>query len=308
MSANCVLYNEDITRAPAAVDLLRPSSISENLTAVPSLPLGSTSVQDEKLPVPPRREYVWRTIDRGPQSLATVARRITLDLDMNISPLRRFSRTDGRNPHRCAGYIREEITLATTTLDSAVVTQDTPTPREICSICGEVVGLQELFRCMCGDQNHGSRHTIKCQVCNFWSHSDCVGSEINEFICQLCVGSQDLSRMVTRIGHLALFNQCLQKASSASSGCTRTSTRSAKAPTPTARLRTTTASRTGTSRPRCGPRRCSSTGWCLGVGRGIQRERHRTRPRSMGSCAWASQSDFDHRVWLHSVRCSCGGA
>jgi hypothetical protein len=94
-------------------------------------------------PVEPRREYVWRTMDRGQQSLATVARRITSDLEMNLSSLQRLRVPDKDNPyaHRCTGYIREEITLATRTLDSAVVVHDTPSALEICPICLEVVAL-----------------------------------------------------------------------------------------------------------------------------------------------------------------------
>ncbi|KAJ7236675.1 hypothetical protein C8J57DRAFT_130308 [Mycena rebaudengoi] len=69
---------------------------------------------------------------------------------MNLSPLLRLRQTDWRSAHRCAGYVREEITLATTTLDSAVVDSHTPSPFEICSICHEVVGLHEAFRCICG--------------------------------------------------------------------------------------------------------------------------------------------------------------
>ncbi|KAJ7763247.1 hypothetical protein B0H14DRAFT_2633776 [Mycena olivaceomarginata] len=64
----------------------------------------SPNTQEEDRPVTPRREYVWRNMDRGQQSLPTVVRRITLDLDMNQ-----------QSSHRCSGYIREEIMLATTT-------------------------------------------------------------------------------------------------------------------------------------------------------------------------------------------------
>jgi hypothetical protein len=110
----------------------------------------SKNTQEDELGIPPRREYVWRTIDRGQQSLAIVASRIALDIDMNLSSLRRMTWTDGRSPHRCAGYVREEITLATTTLDSAVVAHDAPSPSELCPICHEVVGPQEKFWCACG--------------------------------------------------------------------------------------------------------------------------------------------------------------
>jgi hypothetical protein len=100
-----------------------------------------------------RREYVWRPLDRGQKSLATVSRRISLDLDrLQLSPsVNKVTLTDGQSAHRCAGYVREEITLATTTVESAVVSYDAPRPLEVCSICGEVVDLEEAFRCICGD-------------------------------------------------------------------------------------------------------------------------------------------------------------
>jgi hypothetical protein len=111
----------------------------------------SQNIPQEEVPVPPRREYVWRSMDRGERSLAAVARRITLDLDMNLSRLHRLTRTNELSPHRCVGYVREEITLATTTVDSAVLAHDTPSPMEICSVCHEVVGHDEAFQCVCGD-------------------------------------------------------------------------------------------------------------------------------------------------------------
>ncbi|KAJ6560025.1 hypothetical protein B0H19DRAFT_1375925 [Mycena capillaripes] len=192
LSANRLIHvdREEMDRHPTTLDSLRTRSFSENPAAASRFSFGSASslesIQHEELPVQPRREYVWRTMDRGKQSLATVAHRITLDLDVNPSPLHRLTRTDGRRPHRCAGYVREEITLATTTLDSAVVAHDAPSPLEICSVCREVVGFDEGFECICGDQAPGSRHTIKCQACKFWSHSDCNNKNSNKFTCRLC--------------------------------------------------------------------------------------------------------------------------
>lgn len=112
----------------------------------------SQDLSDPERSVPPRREYVWRTIDRGQQSLASVASRIALDLDMKLSSaLNKLAWIDGLSAHRCAGYVREEITLATTTNDSAVISHDTPSPLEICSVCHEVVDVREQFRCICGE-------------------------------------------------------------------------------------------------------------------------------------------------------------
>ncbi|KAJ7157125.1 hypothetical protein C8R46DRAFT_1113524 [Mycena filopes] len=74
---------------------------------------------------------------------------MTANLDTVLERLHRLTRTDGQNPHRCAGYVREEITLAPTVVNSALVAHDTPSPLEICSVCHEVVGSQEKFRCIC---------------------------------------------------------------------------------------------------------------------------------------------------------------
>ncbi|KAJ7320907.1 hypothetical protein DFH08DRAFT_389190 [Mycena albidolilacea] len=206
-SANRVLHNEQIKRDPAILDIIRSSSVSDNLAAASLLSFGSTAASQtspqEKLllPVPPRREYVWRTMDRGQQTLATVARRIALDLDMNLSRIHRLTHSDGQKPHRCPGYVREEITLATTTLDSAVVAHDTPSALEICSICHEMVGLHEAFQCICGDTVPGSRHTIKCQVCKLWSHSDCVGNP-KQFTCLRCMFPDRPLNVTDALGYL----------------------------------------------------------------------------------------------------------
>ncbi|KAJ6597741.1 hypothetical protein DFH09DRAFT_1071711 [Mycena vulgaris] len=135
--------------------------------------------------VPPWREYVWRAIACGDQSLATVARRITLDLNLKLSSVNKV-------PARCAGYIREEITLATTLVDSAVVSHDIPSPLEVCSVCHEVVDFEEVFHYICGDLGrHDSTGflaltwsvsrfwlatTAKCQGCRLWGHIECVGN------------------------------------------------------------------------------------------------------------------------------------
>ncbi|KAJ7100344.1 hypothetical protein C8R44DRAFT_351361 [Mycena epipterygia] len=153
-SANRMLHNEHIDRhpTPATLDLFRrPSDLRNSLGPLPRTAHQSSDAASEELPVAPRREYVWRTLERGNQSLATISRRITLDLDIKLASLHRLTWTDGRSVHRCPGYVREEITLATTTVDSAVVAHDAPSPGEICSICHEVVGLDEVFGCVCGD-------------------------------------------------------------------------------------------------------------------------------------------------------------
>ncbi|KAJ6597714.1 hypothetical protein DFH09DRAFT_83907 [Mycena vulgaris] len=190
-SANRVLHDEDIERNPVVLDLGRRPSVPQQSVESSSIALSFDSDMEvdeaPSIPVPPRREYVWRTIDCRQQSLANIASRISRDLD--ISSVSKLTWSDARSAHRCAGYVREEITLATTMDDSAVVSRDAPSPLEVCSICHEVVGDHEVFRCICDDPSHGSRTTIKCQTCKFWSHSACVGNP-NEFTCQLCSSAE----------------------------------------------------------------------------------------------------------------------
>ncbi|KAF8146010.1 hypothetical protein K438DRAFT_531195 [Mycena galopus ATCC 62051] len=196
-SANRVLHNEDIERDPVIIDSApRPSMPQKSAPyAVSSQFFYSPRSQDhsEHEPsFPPRREYVWRSVDRGQQSLATVASRIARDLDMKLSlEVNKLAWTDGRSAHRCPGYVREEITLTITTNDSAIISHDAPSPLEICSVCHEVVGVHEQFRCICGEANPGLRPTVKCQKCQIWSHSDCVRNS-KEFICEFCICDSDI--------------------------------------------------------------------------------------------------------------------
>ncbi|KAJ6597705.1 hypothetical protein DFH09DRAFT_1356857 [Mycena vulgaris] len=169
-SANRVLHDEGIERNPVVLDLghrnsVRQKSLESSSIAAP-LSFDSDVEVDEtpSIPVPPRREYIWRTIDCGQQSLANVASRISRDLDK--SSIRKLTWSDVQSAHRCSGYVREEITLATTMDDSAVVSHDAPSPFEVCCICHEVVGVHEVFWCICGDPRPGSRNTVKCQACS----------------------------------------------------------------------------------------------------------------------------------------------
>ncbi|KAF7358890.1 hypothetical protein MSAN_01229300 [Mycena sanguinolenta] len=183
MSANRVLHKEKIKRDPAIPDSKRPSFVAGNSGVVSAS--GSQTTQVDELGVPPRREYVWRTMDPEGQTLADVSEGLTTDLKLHFHRLFRSTRTDGLSAHRCPGYVRQEITLATTILDSAVVSHDTPSSLEECPVCHEVVGLNDAFRCICGDVIPGARYTIKCRECRLWSHSDCVGNP-KEFTCRLC--------------------------------------------------------------------------------------------------------------------------
>ncbi|KAJ7815879.1 hypothetical protein B0H14DRAFT_3475783 [Mycena olivaceomarginata] len=186
ISTNRVLHKENIKRDPAIPDPKRHSFLTGNSAATSAS--STQNIQGDELTVPPRREYVWRTMDHGRQALEDVSERLTVDLKFHLSRLTRSTRTDGLSAHRCPGYVREEITLTTTILDSAVVAHDTPSPLEECPVCHEVVGLDEAFLCICGDLTPGSRHTIKCRECKVWSHSNCVGNP-RKFTCAFCFRS-----------------------------------------------------------------------------------------------------------------------
>ncbi|KAJ7649757.1 hypothetical protein FB45DRAFT_2162 [Roridomyces roridus] len=191
-SANRVLHDEDIERIPVDSSLSRNPEARRTLveTQGPSpsridRPIVFPQFHEEtSRPIPPRREYVWRTVELQ-QSLATIATQINRDLDLRRTAIRRFALIDAQPIHRCPGYVREEITLATRTVDSAVVFHDTPALQEVCPICHQVQGSTDGFRCICGLPNAGWRHTVKCKSCNFWSHRDCVGRPDN-FICDFC--------------------------------------------------------------------------------------------------------------------------
>ncbi|KAJ7613959.1 hypothetical protein FB45DRAFT_259848 [Roridomyces roridus] len=189
--ANRVLYDEDIERTPAVFDsslspaILQPSPVAPRDQAIPSNHVEAPSV-------PPRREFVWRTMD-VPQSLVTIATRLARDLDLRRVSINRLARSDGGSIHRCPGYVREEVTLATRTADSAVVSHDAPTVQEVCYVCHEVVNSGEVFGCICSQKEPGLRPTVKCRSCKTWSHMDC-GPISNERICAICSESSGLPR------------------------------------------------------------------------------------------------------------------
>lgn len=99
--------DENIERDPVVLDLCRrPFEPSALATPLSSDSVSSDIISD-RASVPPRREYVWRTIDQGQQSLDNIARRISQALDIKLSPVNKLALTNGRSVHRCAGYVRE---------------------------------------------------------------------------------------------------------------------------------------------------------------------------------------------------------
>ncbi|KAK7013771.1 hypothetical protein R3P38DRAFT_2545599, partial [Favolaschia claudopus] len=190
-AANHVLHEDTFERNPSLLDIL--NTLCQDSTSSPSPSLVTSNsrldfntIQPDELPPSLlRREYVWRIVQYRQQSLATIAAQIKQDYEFRALTLQRLAWANSSHVHRCAGYIREEVTLASSLAESAVVTHNTPSPMEICPICHQPVSIDEKFRCRCGKLTPGSGSTVKCQRCNFWSHTKCVDC-CNEFICECC--------------------------------------------------------------------------------------------------------------------------
>ncbi|KAJ7230766.1 hypothetical protein C8J57DRAFT_1730489 [Mycena rebaudengoi] len=193
ISANRLTHVDYIARSTAEHNPPGSGSSPEYFL-IPDHPVETLSPQNSREPsatgVSPRREYLWLSIDREQRSLDSVANQLRMDVDTRSLSLPKSRAVDssGGTPHRCAGYVREEIMLAPTIACSAVVCLDAPTPCEICVICGEVVSVDEVFDCICGEPQANVRPTLKCSSCGRWSHTDCVGS-LKEFFCWRCLSS-----------------------------------------------------------------------------------------------------------------------
>ncbi|KAJ7052777.1 hypothetical protein C8F01DRAFT_1169926 [Mycena amicta] len=158
---------------PDVVDLSSPTGDATGPVSL-IFPDGSRGVKKKPLAVEPnssaispRREFVWRKLSRGDQTLTMVSRRLGSTFTRLATSLNRLQirSTSRKTFHRCAGYLREEITLATRSRNSAILTYDSPSPLEICKVCHQEVRL-EVFECICG--NSGRRIWIR--RCGLYSH------------------------------------------------------------------------------------------------------------------------------------------
>ena len=90
---------------------------------------------------------------RDVSGTTSIARRFGDYLDCFIStssnsPLRRIRASNGAysrlwTSHQCPGYLREEITLTSDVLKSAIISHEYPNQSELCSVCGQLVQYQE---------------------------------------------------------------------------------------------------------------------------------------------------------------------
>lgn len=140
--------------AMSSIDSLKPWVLEP--TPRPDEHTQSSSSSSSTQAPKPRRELVWGAQEHSKTSLKSIYQQFGNFLGLRSAnnhtiPLqRRRGRKVHGLYHKCSGYIREEITLTTSILDSAIVMHACPTPKEICSICGVVVSEGEVFRCECG--------------------------------------------------------------------------------------------------------------------------------------------------------------
>ncbi|KAJ7167910.1 hypothetical protein C8R46DRAFT_1218831 [Mycena filopes] len=189
-AANSVVNGEPVHRPSIPFDIISSITPVDSETGLAGEPSTSENAESFDCTVPPklslrlRREYVWRT-ELEEQSLSDIATGMALELEFKLTPLTRLRWADPRQAHRCAGYLREEVTLAVSKARSAIISHDVPGPFEICPICKTSVDSDEEFSCPCGAVVPGKQFTVKCLVCKKWSHSDCVGNPVN-FKCLPC--------------------------------------------------------------------------------------------------------------------------
>jgi hypothetical protein len=140
-----------------------------------------------------RRELVWKSADKG-SNLREVSQQVDNFLFcLRTAQARRLVRrylSSGMSTshHRCPGYSREEIIWGSQAQDTVIISHSTPSPQEICTVCGQIVEDEGWFECSCGmqgqlsDQNEivlhsrddGQQPTKYCHPCNVWHHVHCT--------------------------------------------------------------------------------------------------------------------------------------
>ncbi|KAJ7590515.1 hypothetical protein C8J56DRAFT_535969 [Mycena floridula] len=119
--------------------------------------------------------------------------RFMQDLDPSTTPtyierLRRNVRRPTTVQHRCPGYRRQEMALATSVSRTAIISHFTPSIQEICQVCNQEVE-EGTFRCPCGQADDGVAPTVRCHRCSDWSHLGChlVVNDAQQFTCSKCL-------------------------------------------------------------------------------------------------------------------------
>ncbi|KAJ7581279.1 hypothetical protein C8J56DRAFT_261575 [Mycena floridula] len=185
----------DKSQAPTADNSASGSSSHPDLpfSSPDGEPIAETDSQSDSPLTPPRREYAF-VPDRGHQSLREISTSYARFMRSIIAKRIRHLRRKGQRKstivaHRCPGYRRDEVTLSTSVLRTAIIQHLTPSPREICPICQQLVE-DGTFNCFCGQGDDGISSTIECSQCGLWSHRTCQvnGHSVDHlpFTCASC--------------------------------------------------------------------------------------------------------------------------
>ncbi|KAJ7919652.1 hypothetical protein B0H13DRAFT_238203 [Mycena leptocephala] len=174
--ANCVLYADEVDRS---TDFYSGSSSIPDLSLSTSTP-ASQPLPNTRLNRAERRELVWTTSNKA-SNLDVITQQIENFLVRfrtstgNYVRDRRYSAEEhGQIHHRCPGYIREEIYLGPGEESTFILSHSTPSPQEMCTVCGKIVEESGWFRCTCGKPDDGLKTTLKCPNCRFWHHIGCL--------------------------------------------------------------------------------------------------------------------------------------
>ncbi|KAJ7279704.1 hypothetical protein C8J57DRAFT_1304014, partial [Mycena rebaudengoi] len=142
-----------------------------------------------------RRELVWKSSDKA-SNLREVSQQVEnflfgLRTAQSRRIVRRYlSKGMSTSHHRCVGYSREEIILSLQA-QSTVISHSTPSPQEICTVCGQIVEDGGSFECSCRNPDDGQKPTKHCRACNLWHHVHCTcpcpsASDQEKYPCSLC--------------------------------------------------------------------------------------------------------------------------
>ncbi|KDR67643.1 hypothetical protein GALMADRAFT_1070341 [Galerina marginata CBS 339.88] len=141
-----------------------------------------------------RQELVWKSHSTDSVALSDISHQFTDLLNSHRSSTepalnRRRGRHTSITSHRCPGYNRIEITLATDITRNAIVSHSSPTPGEICLVCKEIV-KEDIFNCICGSNGDEFTPTVRCSACSEWHHRPCVrffsANNHHKFVCERC--------------------------------------------------------------------------------------------------------------------------
>ncbi|KAJ7581301.1 hypothetical protein C8J56DRAFT_262011 [Mycena floridula] len=152
----------DKSQAPTTKDSVSGSSSHPDLRFSPPEDEPIADLQSDCPPTPPRREYAF-VPDRSHQSLGDISTSYARFVRSITKKIRHFRRKgDGNSTivaHRCPGYRRDMVTLGTSVLRTAIIQHLTPSPREICPICQQLVE-DGTFNCFCGQGKNYSNKFI----------------------------------------------------------------------------------------------------------------------------------------------------